>query len=336
MEWKKGYSASYYARIIDPVAWRETERIEITGGSINRGEDGLRDAADIDTTKYDVGEQYIRIYLDAKQSGTSQHVPLFTGLTSKPKRKIEGDMETVTLQCYSMLKPASDVLLDRGYYAPSGILGTTIIQDLLKVVPAPVEVIEDKEKAPMLRTSIIAESGETRLTMTDKILNAIDWMLRIKGDGTLQLMPKPEEADISFDPLENDVIEPSIDIDYDWYAAPNVFRATEDDMSAIAKDESPDSPLSTVSRGREIWAEETSCNLNAGETIAEYAVRRLKEMQSKSITASYDRRYHPDVYVGSLVRLHYPRQGLDGVFEVTSQKIKLGHGANTNEEVVKK
>ena len=40
MKWNNGYSASYYAYIIDPVSWREKERIEITVGSISRSEDG--------------------------------------------------------------------------------------------------------------------------------------------------------------------------------------------------------------------------------------------------------------------------------------------------------
>ena len=129
------------------------------------------------------------------------------------------------------------------------------------------------------------------------------------------------------------MIEPSIAVEYDWYSCPNVFRAVQDDLSAVARDDDPDSPLSTVSRGREIWAEETSCDFNTGESIAEYAVRRLKELQSIAVTASYERRYHPDVLAGDVIRLRYPAQGLDGLYKVTSQSIELGYGAKTSEEV---
>ena len=136
-----------------------------------------------------------------------------------------------------------------------------------------------------------------------------------------------------FDPIEQDVIEPTISVKYDWYSCPNVFRAVHEDLSAVARDDSPDSPLSTVSRGREVWAEEMSCDFNTGESISEYAVRRLRELQHTKLTAEYDRRFHPDVLVGDLIRLHYPAQGLDGLFRVNSQSIELGYNTKTTEEV---
>lgn len=331
MNWKNGYSASYYAYFIDPSSWRETERLEITGGSISRSADGLRDSADIDCKEYPQGiERYIRIYLDARQGGTSSHVPLFTGLATSPSRDIDGYYETNSLECYSVLKAADDVLLDRGYYVPAEANGAQVVRDLLSCIPAPVIA---ETSAPGLQSSIIAEDGETRLSMADKVLSAIGWRMKIAGDGTVLLQPEPVDVSAQFDPIDQDVLEPSIKVDYDWYSCPNVFRAVKEDLSAVARDDSPDSPLSTVCRGREVWAEETSCELNTGESISEYAVRRLRELQRVRLTASYDRRYNPDVIVGDLIRLRYPVQGLDGVFRITSQKIELGFGAKTSEEV---
>ena len=51
------------------------------------------------------------------------------------------------------------------------------------------------------------------------------------------------------------------------------------------------------------------------------------------MTAEYDRRYMPGIVPGDLVRLHYPEQKLDGVFNVESQSIELGYGAKTSEQV---
>ena len=82
-----------------------------------------------------------------------------------------------------------------------------------------------------------------------------------------------------------------------------------------------------------MWAEETSSELNTGESISEYAVRRLKELQQVQLKASYDRRFIPEVLVGDFIRLRYPTQGLEGIFRVTGQKIELGHGARTSEEI---
>ena len=333
MKWNNGFSASYYAYIIDPVSWREKERIEITGGTISRSEETLRESADIECKSYEQGkEQFIRIYLDAKQNGAASHEPLFTGLATSPSRDIDGYFETDTLECYSVLKPADDVLLERGYYVPAGINGADAVKELLSVTPAPIFV---NGTAPGIQKSIIAEDGESHLSMADKVLSVIGWRIRITGSGTIEICPEATDQSAQFDPIEQDVIEPSITVDYDWYSCPNVFRAVQEDLSAVARDDSPDSPLSTVNRGREVWAEETSCDFNTGESISEYAIRRLKELQSIAITASYDRRYHPDILVGDVIRLRYPKQGLDGLFQVTSQKIELGYGAKTSEEVKK-
>ena len=331
MNWKNGFSASYYAYVVDPASWRETERLEITGGSINRSGDGLRDSADVECTAYDhKKERYIRVYLDAKQNGAAEHAPLFTGLATSPARDIDGYYETNTVACYSVLKAAEDVLLERGYYVPAGSNGADVIKELLSCTPAPINV---EGSAPDLQTSIIAEEGETRLSMADRVLFAIGWRMRIDGMGTIELCPKPTDTVAQFDPVDQDVLEPSIEVEYDWYACPNVLRAVQDDLSAVARDDSPDSLLSTVCRGREVWVEETSCELNMGESISEYAVRRLKELQKVQLTASYDRRFFPDALVGDLIRLRYPAQGLDGVFRITSQTIELAHGAKTSEKV---
>ena len=332
MEWDKGYTATFYGYTMDPASWREKTMFQITGGSIDRTFEGLRESADIDCVGYEGKEQWIRIYLDAKQGGSAAHIPLFTGLACSPSKDINGLIITNTMQCYSVLKPAQDVLLARGYYVPAGANGAEVIKDLLSMTPAPVEI---EGSSPALTTSIIAEDGESHLSMSDKILQALGWRLRIKGDGTILLCEKAKKESGSFDALSSDSIEPEITIERDWYECPNVFRAVQDDLSAVARDDSLESPLSTINRGREIWAEETSCDFNTGESIAEYAERRLKELQAIAITASYDRRYHPEIVPYDLVRLHYPKQGLDGLFLVTSQRIELGYSARTNEEVKK-
>ena len=103
----------------------------------------------------------------------------------------------------------------------------------------------------------------------------------------------------------------------------------------IARDDSEDSALSTINRGREIWMEETDCYLNAGETIAEYAKRRLEEEQMQYYTASYTRRFYPDVKTTDIISIHYPGNDFAGTFVITSQNISLGHGASVSESVQK-
>lgn len=333
MIWSSGYQVSYYVTRLDPVTWRDIERIEITDGSIKRESNGLRESASIDCTSYpNIVEQWVRVWLDIEQSGSSEHIALFTGLATSPARDFTGDYETNTLECYSVLKPASDVYLLRGWYAPAGMRGASVIKDLLSVIPAPVSIAEN---SPALQSHIIAEDSETRLTMIEKILTAINWRLKIEGDGTIRVEPKSSDPVATFDPIDNDVIETEIKVSEDWFDCPNVLMAIDNDLMAIARDDSERSPLSTVNRGREVWRQETSCDLADNETIEQYALRRLKELQKTEKTASYDRRFMPNVYPGDAVRLHYPAQSLDGVFTVSSQSIDLSYAARTSEEIIK-
>ena len=334
MNWASGFSAKYYMTMVDTVTWRDIDRIELTGGSIKKETSGLRESADVETIDYPhSGEKWVRIYLDVNQAGSNEHVALFTGLATSPSINFNGNHKENSIRCYSVLKPADDVLLPRGWYVPAGVNAGAMIKQLLDVTPAPVEVVG---VTPSLTNSIIAEDGETKLSMTEKILTAIGWRLKIKGNGSITIEPEATDPIAILDPLEYDVIEMEVSVDRDWYECPNCFMAIDDDMTAIARDDSKNSLLSTVNRGREVWACETSCSLSDTETIEQYAIRQLKELQKIQVSAEYDRRYIPDVIPTDLIRLKYPAQNLDGVFQIESQTITLSNAARTSEKVMGK
>lgn len=333
MDWNKGFSASYFATFVDASTWRDLERFDITEGQISIDIEELRCSASLGAVRYQSGtERLVRVYLDARQNGDAQLVPLFTGYATSPSRTFNGVLETNPLDLYSVLKPVQDVILPRGWYAAAEIPCGTLIRDLLAPTPAPVEIADN---SPALTDAIIAEDDESNLTMIEKILTAMDWRLRITGAGVIQILPTASEPIVAYDPIDNDAIEPNVDVSHDWYECPNCLRATAADLTAVARDDSADSMYSTVNRGREIWISETDCDLNDGETIEEYATRRLKEEQRTAVTASYQRRFYPDVFSSDLIRLHYPAQGLEGLYRVESLSITLGHGCPCEEEVSK-
>ena len=335
IEWNKGYEASYYMSVVDSATWRDIERIEITGGSITLDDDqGLRGSASLSCTDYDYGiEQWVRIWLDVEQSGSYDHVPLFTGLATSPKHKTKGTLVTNSLECYSVLSAVEAVDLLRGWYAPAGRRSGDIIRELLESsTPAPVIVEED---SPILEDYIIADDNETHLSMVYKILTSMgNWRLRVDGRGEIHVMPVSTSPVAVFDAVDNDVIETEIDIDNDRFSCPNVFIAIQDDLMAVARDENPNSDLSVDIRGREVWAKESGVQLMENETIEEYAARRLAESQKSYITAQYNRRFIPDVLPGDVVSIYYPNNGLYGPFAVSSQNIDLSYAAKTSETVI--
>ena len=332
MEWNKGYTARYIMTLVNPDTWTDYSEHEFTSGSISKSTDTtLVESASLSMTELvGDGENYIRVYLEASQTGDSARVPLFTGLTSTPERKLNGNLDTYSVTCYSVLKPVQDIILPRGYYAPIGS-GANLVKELLSATPAPVEI---EGTSPITTESIVASDGDNRLEMISNILTAINWQMVIKGDGTIVLREYPTEPEIRFGANQNDCIEVSVTDTQDWFSCPNVLMCiSENDGAATVRDDDPDSELSTVSRGREIWQCETGVTLSNSETIAAYTQRRLKELQEPSRTLSYTRRYFPNLVPGDVVTLNYPGQRLDGNFRITSQSITLGYACKTQEEV---
>lgn len=341
MDWSKGFSSRYYISVVDKKTWRDIERIEILSGTVKRSYSDLRESADISCVEYPADtEQIIRVWLDARQEGESSHTPIFTGLATSPGRNINGRSETNTLECYSILKIAQDVLLPRGWYAPASANSGVLIKNLLSVIGLPENMLHISENSPALKDAIIAEQGENNLSMVDKLLDAMSttemtWRLRLTGLGEIYIEPIPKEPVAILNSLDNDVLELSVTVTHDWYACPNVYRAISGDTSAIARDDSVDSPLSTINRGREVWYEDTSCFLNEEETLADYAKRKLKEAQQVSYNISYTRRFDPDIRIEDLITINYPEQKISGNFLVTSQSIELTYGGKTSEEAVR-
>ena len=333
MDYTRGYKASYYAMLLDPATWMETERVELISGSISQFSSDLRQSARLTVRDFDQTREYwIRVYMDARQEADIDHVALFTGIVSAPSEKVDGVVATHDLECYSVLEPLDSPMM-LGEYIPYGMNAGTAIKRLLRPTPAPVVV--DKG-TPDLRDYIVAEENETSITMIEKILKAVStdevgWQMVIEGDGTIHIRPRPAKPAGAFSAIGADVIEKSFEKTRDWFKCPNVFRASSGDSVAVARDDDPNSALSTVVRGREKTTIETDVTLASDEGIAEYAKRRLSEEQQIAESADYARRFIPGIHVGDTVRINYKR--LQGDYEVVSQDISLTYNAQTQEKV---
>lgn len=331
MQWNKGFTSTIYATYVDADTWKDGKRFEIESGSVALSDSELRGSADFASDQYSENtEKWIRLWLDAEQNGDIEHIALFTGLATSPAVTINGNVKDQKVSCYSVLKPVQDILLPRGWYVLAGTNGVTAIKNLLASTPAP---IAPTGTAPMLKSNIIAENNESMLSMITKILNAIGWTMRVLGDGTIDLRPMPTKISAIFEPNDNDIVEPSLTITNDWFDAPNVYRAVMDDVSATARDTDANSSLSLQNRGREVWVEEDGVGLADNETLAQYARRKLKEAQAIETTATYTRRFDPNLNVSDIIQMRYDQ--ISGTYRIIGQKFDLGIGQSVSEEVVK-
>jgi len=331
MNWDKGYSVKYIMTTVDPGSWGDTGEIPITDGVIDRdASTELLESASLSVMDR-ITEQLVRVYMIAKQHGETVREALFTGLSTTPSRNILGSREKNTLECYSVLKYADDVLLPLGYFAAAGSQGGQIIKRLLDDLPCEVMV---EAGSPLIANNIVAGASDSKLKMARLIADAINWEIKTDGMGNVTVGPKPSKPAAFFDANSMDIIEPQVIEDYDLFNIPNVVRVTKSDSTAIARNDNPENAYSTIGRGREIWKAETAAALSNDESLSSYAMRRLKELQAPARTLNYTRRFHPDVGLNSLVGITYPKQDLTGIFRVSSQSITLKHAARTEEEAV--
>lgn len=335
MNWNSGFSATYELKTVDPVSFEDSGSLDFTGGTIDRTDSGLMESADLTMTE-NPGERLVRVYLRAIQDNDGERIPLFTGLTSTPERSLDGIRVTHNIECYSVLKPVDDILVPRGYFAPNGAEAAQLVRELLSVGPAPVVVDGD---SPVLTEAIIAEDTMSRLDVAWMILNAVGWRLKIEGNGTVHICGQARDPAAVFDMFDNDIIEPAVTDQQDWFSVPNCIRIISGDKYVEYIDDNIDSDFSVYARKAnrggtgEIWTTETAPTTGANESLAEYAMRMLKEKQAPARTISYARRFRPNVLVGDKVTLHLPNIGIDGAFRITTQTIELGYGCRTAEEV---
>ena len=222
MDWSRGYTAKYIARLIDRTSFNDMEEIPIISGSISRDiTSNLLESATIETHER-IDEQWMRIYMIATQNGGSERIPLFTGLASTPARDINGVQNKYSVDLYSVLKPAADWMVPLGYYLPSGVQGETLIKNLFDKVGIR---MQSQLGSGVLTAPIVAEAGETYLSLAMQVLKAIGWYMYITGDGRVQMKPYETEPVTAFD-TEHDAIEPEIRDSKDMFSCPNVLRVT--------------------------------------------------------------------------------------------------------------
>jgi len=324
MNWYEGYTAQFYLTIVDPVTWCDVDTVDIPDGTVTKTTDGLMESADITVTQ-NIGEKIVRVWVNARQEDDGDRAAIFTGFMQTPGTEWDGVRESHRGVCYSVLKPASDILLPRGWFAFSGSNAAEEAAKLLDVI-APVSI---EGSSPSLTQHLVAEANETRLSMAWKILNSIGWRIRINGHGDIVICPNPDRAVERLDTNTNDIVEMKVTDEQDLFSCPNVFRAISGDESAEYYDQTQ-----IEARGREIWAQDDKCALNDGESLLDYAERRLKELQEPARKIKYSRRFLPDIVPGDKIEVSFPAQSVAGTFVIKRQQIKLGYNATVSEEAV--
>lgn len=343
-DWLSSMQQTFEYYIVDPNTWKDVKLIDnITACSINYDSSvATLGSATIDIAE-SLGECYIRAYLITIQNGVREKHPLGTVLVQTPSSSFDGKITNVSMDAYTPLLELKENPPPIGY----SILKNENIMDYAY------RLAREHARAPVVKSScdttlyydFVADTEDTWLTfLTDLISNA-KYEFALDPMGRILFSPKQDTASLrpvwTYDDDNSSILYPDLSMEHDIYGIPNVVEVVYSNGNnyyyARAVNDDPNSPISTVSRGREITHRVTNPDLIGDPTkqqIDKYAEQTLRNLSSLEYTVTYTHGYCP-VRVGDCVRLNYSRAGLVNVkAKVISQSIKCEPGCPVSETAI--
>ena len=343
-DWLSSMQQTYEYYIVDPGTWKDKERLDnVLSCTINRDSDAeTLGSATIDIAE-SVGECYIRVYLITIQNGVKEKHALGTYLVQTPSSSFDGKIKDVSMDTYTPLLELKEGQPDLGYYCPKN---ANIMEEAYRIV-------REQVRAPVVKatcdktlfTDFVADPNDTWMTfLIDLVANA-KYSFSLDEMGRILFSPVQDTASLqpmwTFDDSNSSILYPDFSMDHDLYGIPNVVEVIYSDSNsyhhARVVNDDPNSPTSTVARGREIIYRDTQPTLSGDlndELVEEYARQLLRNLSTLEYTLTYTHGYCP-VRIGDCVRLNYSRAGLvDVKAKVISQTIKCEPGCPVTEKAV--
>lgn len=332
----------YY--VVDPESWKDIKLLDtVKSCSITRdAEAETLGSASFDISE-SVGERYIRVYLVTIQNGIKEKYPLGTFLVQTPSSSFNGKTKDVVMDAYTPLLELKENQPPLGYTVLKN-------EDIMSIA---YRLTRDSARAPVVETEsktklfydFVADPNDTWLSfLADLIANA-KYNFDLDEMGRILFSPRQDTASLqpvwTFDDGNSSILYPDMSMDHDLYGIPNVveviYSSGSNSYYAKVINDDPNSPTSTVSRGREIVYRVTDPDVIGDPTqnqIQEYAERLLRELSSLEYTVTYTHGYCP-VRVGDCVRLNYERAGFTDIkAKVISQDISCEPGCPVTEKAV--
>ena len=356
-DWTKSMQQSYEYYTVEPTTLADVKRLDnVKSASFSRDSDTeTLGSATIDATNT-VGESYIRGYLKTVQNGVTEKFPLGTVLVQTPSSTFNGMITNVSMDAYTPLIELKEKRPPIGYTIRKGTrimdAAYMIIRENARVpvnAVAPTYVTnadgELVDESPKLQMDFVANTDDTWLSFVIDLIANARYQLGLDEMGHILFEPIQEMASLqpvwTYDDGNSSILYPEITMNHDLYGIPNVVEVVysygSDYKTVTVKNEDPNSPVSTISRGREIVYRDTQPSLAGYVTedqIKAYAERLLRALSTIEYSVSYTHAYCP-VRVGDCVRLNYEKAGIVNVkAKVISQNIRCSLGCSVSEKAV--
>ena len=342
--WSESMKQTYEYYVVDPGTWKDKYKLNtVTSCSISRDSTvETLGSASIGVTE-SPGECYIRVYLVTDQNGVVERHPLGTFLMQTPSTSFDGKVKNITADAYTPLLELKENPTPIGY---------SLLKDD-NILDVAYRLVRERARAPVVKTEcdeklsydFVSNTNDTWLTFVADLISNAKYRFDLDELGRILFAPNQDTASLqpvwTFDDGNSSILYPDITMDHDLYGIPNVvgvmYSEGKDHYYARVVNDDPNSPISTVSRGREIVHRVTNPGLSGIPTqaqIEEHARQLLREMSTLEYTIKYTHGYCP-VRVGDCVRLNYVRSGIrNAKAKVISQTIDCNTGCKVTETAV--
>lgn len=343
-DWSASMQQTFEYYIVDPGTWKETKLLDnVKTCTINRDSDTeTLGSATIDVTDL-VGECYIRAYLVTIQNGLRERHSLGTFLVQTPSSSFDGKIRSVSMDAYTPLLELKESPPPLGYSILKG-------QNIMEIA---YQIAREHVRAPVIPAScddtlsgdFVANTDDTWMTFLRDLIGNAKYNFELDELGRILFSPKQDIASLqpvwTYDDINSSILYPEISMDHDLYGIPNVvevvYSSGSDIYYARVVNDDPNSPTSTINRGREIIHRESNPSMSGNPTesqVKEYARQLLRALSTIEYTISYTHGYCP-VRLGDCVRLNYSRAGIENIkAKVISQSIKCEPGCPVTEKAV--
>lgn len=357
-DWTKSMQHTFEYYIVDPGTWKDLKKIDVVkSSSVSRdaGAETLGSASFVVTDM--LKECYVRTYLVTIQNGVTERHPLGTHLVQTPSSKFNGKIKDISLDAYTPLLELKENQPAIGYFVPKDV----------NVMEYAYLLTRDHVRAPVIKPDcpsrttceFLADTSDTWLTyISDLIANQVyEDKSEITGsritryafdlDELGRILFAPVQDVASMQPVwtytddNSSILYPDISMEHDLYGIPNIVEVVYSDghnhYYAKVTNDNPNSPISTVSRGREIVHRVLNPSfpgIPTKEMIEEHAKQLLQALSTLQCSITYTHGYCP-VRLNDCVRLNYTRAGLKDVkAKVIHQNIKCVPGCPVTEKAL--
>ena len=343
-DWTSSMQQTFEYYVVDPGTWKDTKLLDnVISCTIDRDlEADTLGSASIDISE-SVGECYIRVYLITIQNGVKEKHPLGTFLVQTPSSSFDGKIRDVSMDTYTPLLELKEGKPQIGYY----------VAKKENIMDIAYRLTREHARAPVVKTdcaeklfyNFVSDTSDTWLTFLRDLINNAQYKFSLDEMGRILFSPDQDTASLqpvwTYNDDNSSILYPELSMDHDLYGIPNVVEIIYSDGSnnyyAKVVNDDPNSPISTVNRGREILYRETDPNLIGDPTenkIQEYAEQLLRNLSTLEYTITYTHGYCP-VRIGDCVRLNYSRAGLNNIkAKVISQSINCVSGCPVTEKAI--